>query len=271
MKKIFLPLLGILFFLNCQTPPSADLHGHLIIIGGGKRPVEIMEKFVDLCGGDQANIAIIPNASGYPLEVGAEYEAEFLALGVKSARAFQISSDTLANSDSILNQLKKFSGIFFCGGDQNRLTKIFNGTKCLNYFHAFYKKGGVLGGTSAGAAIMSDLMITGNGNWNVLKRDSVEIVAGFGFVQGMIIDQHFFRRSRINRLLAACLQRRTMGVGIDEATAIWVKPNNEIEALGESVVLQLDCREAKSAPGATDALLTGQDIKLHIYRSGDVF
>ena len=116
---------------------------------------------------------------------------------------------------------------------------------------------------------MSQIMITGDGNWNVLMKDSVKTVTGFGFLENVVIDQHFFKRRRFNRLLNISMQHSVTGVGIDESTAIWVKNGSTAEVLGESVVLVIHPHKIKADPAAP--LLTGQNLMLDIYKQGDVF
>lgn len=257
---------------DCVSQQKKDHHkGHLIIIGGGKRPPSIMEKFVELSGGSEARIAIIPTASSYYLEVGKEYEQEFLNLGAARAQAFYIRSREEADQDSIIERLKTFSGYFFGGGDQNRLTEYFLESKALQLFHDQYQKGAIFGGTSAGAAIMSSIMITGEGNWEIPMRDSVVARPGFGFISNAIIDQHFFKRRRFNRLLNTVIQHQTNGIGIDESTAIWVKPDDEIEVLGASVVIVLQTSRAGFEEPDSSGLLTTRGIELSVYKKNDRF
>ena len=274
MRILTFILLGCIFFLtkNCVIQEKTDHQkGHLIIIGGGKRPPSIMEKFVELSGGPEARIAIIPTASSYYLEVGKEYEQEFLNLGAARAQAFNIRSREEADRDSIIEQLKTYSGYFFGGGDQNRLTEYFLDSKALKLFHDQYQNGVTFGGTSAGAAIMSSIMITGDGNWEIPVRDSVVTRSGFGFVAHAIIDQHFFKRRRFNRLLNTVIQHQTNGIGIDESTALWVKSDDEIEVLGKSVVIVLQSRQADFSEQDSTGLLTARDIELSVYKNNERF
>ncbi|RQW04506.1 MAG: hypothetical protein EH225_05855, partial [Calditrichaeota bacterium] len=151
-----LVILAIIFLGGCEQNSVHTTKGHLIIIGGGSRPEIIMRKFVDLAGGSEARIAIIPMASEYYQEGGKRTEKEFIELGVEEARAFYIPDSLQACSDSTLTALESYTGYFFGGGNQNRLTEIFNGTLAHELFHRRYSEGAVLGGTSAGAAIMSN-------------------------------------------------------------------------------------------------------------------
>lgn len=273
MKSIaILNILLVFFLIACQKKPQeADTQGNLLIIGGGMRPAAIMNHFVELAGGPEAAIAVIPTASAYYEESGARSVAEFTAAGARIVTVFNILDKETANSDSVIQKLSQFSGYYFGGGNQNRLTEIFTGTKSLDLFHKRYQEGAVVGGTSAGAAIMSDMMITGDGNWTKLMRDSVITTAGFGFLNNYIVDQHFIKRRRLNRLLALCLQYHTNGIGIDESTAIWVKPSREVEVIGERSVILIRGENACYPENPSGIFLTGKGLQLDVYASGDRF
>lgn len=268
---IFILWLIFAFISNgCNDSSTEKIRGHLIIIGGGSpRPALAMQKFVELAGGPQARIAIIPMASEIYRENGQNYQTEFQELGVKKARAFYIQNSQSANSDSTLDSLKSCTGFFFGGGDQNRLVTIFKHTRALQLLQQRYREGAIMGGTSAGAAIMSQIMITGEGNWNVLKKDSTYFDEGFGFISKAIIDQHFTQRERFNRLLTLVIQHRLVGIGIDERTAIWVKPTGEAEVIGECGVVVLDPHAAVYSH--SEKWLSAKNIRLSIYTAGESF
>ncbi|UCF63053.1 MAG: cyanophycinase [bacterium] len=277
MKILFLKhnILILLFFLclvdSCNTV-QRDTKGHLVIVGGGiEHTPEILKKFVDLAGGSEARIAIITMASEDYLAAGEYYTMEFKALGAQQAKTFHIKDSIAANSDSVVANLEDYNSFFFGGGDQNRLTKIFLNSEALKVMHRKYSTGSVLGGNSAGAAIMSRIMLTGEGNWTVLSKDSVDLSEGFGFVTEAIIDQHFIERRRFNRLLAATIEFRKTGIGIDQETAVWIKPNSDIEVLGNGVVLVIRPDHAKFPKQFQNGLLNVKNLELDIYRSGEIF
>ncbi len=263
-------MISVFFVFGCYENSGEKIKGHLIAIGGGSpRPALAMQKFVELAGGESAHIAIIPMASEVYRESGERYEKEFLAMGVKKARAFYIQDRLSANSDSTVDSLRSYSGFFFGGGDQNRLTAIFRHTRALELFQQKYRDGAVMGGTSAGAAILSKIMITGEGNWNVLIEDSTHFDEGFGFISAAIIDQHFTQRERFNRLLSLVIQQRLMGIGVDERTAVWIKPSGEAEVMGECGVVVLDPQAAVYSDVTN--WLSAKNIRLSIYIAGERF
>src|SRR6476646_5053310 len=224
-------------FADPSPRASESARGTLLIVGGGSQPDDLVRHFVDLAGGPgKARIAILPMATSDAVEAGAEKEAQFDSLGADS---FVVNVDRAhADDDSVVRALRGVTGIWFPGGDQSLLTAALQGSAALREIQARFRAGAVVGGTSAGAAVMSDSMITGNQFWpgmpaavdspsfSRIARRSIEIVPGFGFVHGAIVDQHFIRRQRSNRLISVVLERPSLlGVGIDEGTVLMVTPD----------------------------------------------
>jgi cyanophycinase len=149
----------LLLIFNLQS--YADDKGHLVIIGGGERAAVILNKISELAGGPDGEIVIIPVANSNPLEIALLQRYEFEETGIGEAKFVFLDNPGSADADSILEFLDNASGIFFSGGSQRRLAKALNGTKLLQRIHEIYKQGGVIAGTSAGAAVMSRMMITG--------------------------------------------------------------------------------------------------------------
>lgn len=265
-----------------HQPADVRPKGSLMIVGGGERSDAMMRRFVELAGGaGRARIAVVPMASEEAAESGAETASELDSLG---AQTFVFLVDrTQAEAPEFVGRLDSATGIWFCGGDQARLTDVIGGTASLRAIHARYQAGAVVGGTSAGAAIMSDSMITGDqtppgdttgyygDEYPSIARRRIEVRLGLGFLHGAIVDQHFLKRERHNRLLSAVLERPGLvGVGIDESTAIEVSPDGRWHVLGESDVIVYDARRARvTAPGAP--LLGATDIRVHLLPSGSVY
>jgi cyanophycinase len=268
----------IIFFLSIIITVSSTIaKGHLVIIGGGKRPDYIMDKVVQLAGGTKVKIVIIPVASSVPEETGEFVKAQFERVGAKSVEILIFSRET-ADEDSNLRKLKGAKGIFFSGGDQVKLTQSLSGTKLLDSIRKIYAKGGVVSGTSAGASAMSKVMVIGNelGNeepetvYSAIKEGTAKTGEGFGFIDWAIVDQHFVVRKRENRLLSLVLENPNLvGVGIDEATAIIVKPDNSLEVLGESSVMIIDARRVKEIKADRKGNLGGKGIEINILLEGD--
>jgi cyanophycinase len=250
--------------------------GHLVIIGGGVRPEAIMKKIIALAGGDKARILIVPMASSEMLETAKAQREQFLKFGAPSVD-YVICDSVSANADSNLAKINVATGVFFSGGDQNRLMAALRGTKFLEAIWNLYRKGGVLSGTSAGAAVQSDIMLTGDeainkdtiNPYGMMRKGNIITTDGFGFVRTAIVDQHFVKRKRQNRLLTLVLEHpELVGVGIDEATCIIVKPNNTFEVLGEATVQVFDARKAKNIRTDKNNNLAADDIRVSILPSG---
>jgi cyanophycinase len=261
------------------APPRPK--GSLVIVGGGSRDEAMMRRFIELAGGPgRARIAVLPMASEEPEASGAEVVAELDSLG---ADAFvYLVTHAQADSAAIVQRLDSATGIWFGGGDQQHLTAAIGGTATLRAVQARYQTGAVVGGTSAGAAIMSDSMITGDqtppgdttgyygDEYPAVARRRIEVLPGLGFLHGAIVDQHFLRRERHNRLLSAVLERPSLiGVGIDESTAIEVSPNGHWHVLGESDVVVYDARRSRLAPASSP--LGATDIRVHLLPPGSEY
>ncbi len=172
------------------------------------------------------------------------------------------------------------NAVFFLGGDQSDLARDMLGTKLLDKVFDIYNNGGVVGGSSAGAAIMSEVMITGNELVNkdstvsfvTIQRGNVEIKTGFGFLKNVIVDQHFLKRKRHNRTIASLIEHPNLfGIAIDESTAIIVYPDDTFEVYGNNQVLVYDPTNGKNIREDKNGNLGISDMKLHVLISGDKF
>ncbi|MCL4839236.1 MAG: cyanophycinase [Thermoanaerobaculia bacterium] len=247
--------------------------GHLLLIGGGPRPPAVMAKFVALAGGPAAPIVVFPTASELA-DTGAVYERELAALGAERVEALPVHDRRDAARADLVAKVEAAGGIFFSGGDQRRITAALLGTPLGRAVEAAYRRGAVVGGTSAGLACMSELMLTGEGEFDGVRAGAVEVVPGLGLLAGVVLDQHFLARQRLNRLLAVILERPALlGIGVDEATAIWVRPDGTLEVMGESQAVVVDARAAAlsraEAPEGRPAPLGAADVRLHLLLPGD--
>lgn len=263
------------------TAPATPPRGHLVIVGGGAEPPGLIPRFVQLAGGQgRARIAVLPMANTATTGRGVEMAARLQSLGAE-AQVFDLSRDE-AESEATARQLHDFTGFWFSGGDQSQLAAVLLATPSLATIQQRYQEGAVVGGTSAGAAVMSNTMLTGNrrqadpeaddpGNFPPVARHAFEVAAGLGFLPGTIVDQHFQRRARQNRLLSAVLERPDLvGVGIDESTAVLVRPDGRWEVLGESSVQVIDARRARiTSPEAP--VLGSANITMHLLPPHSVY
>lgn len=275
MKKLLL-LIFISSALIAQTKK-----GTLYIIGGAMTDemTKVMKKeFVEIAGGKNSYIIIIPNASGYPKENGEAQSLEFQKNGAIT-EVLYFNRET-ADVDSNLAKMEKAKAVFFIGGDQSRLTADLLGTKLLQKIKDVYSRGGLVGGSSAGAAVMSEVMITGNelinkdstSYFHTIQKGNVEVKEGFGFLKTVIIDQHFIVRKRINRLLSLMFEYpNLLGIGIDESTAIIVRPDETFTVRGDTQVLIIDPANANFLHEGEGKIPAASDFKMHILNDGAKF
>jgi cyanophycinase len=263
-----------LMALLCLALPGAGIRaqaaaprGYLFIVGGGPQSPALVQRFVDLAGGRKAKIVVFAMASSDGKQSGEEKADDLRKLGA-DAHAYYIDQKE-ANSDSMVKHMEGVTGVWFGGGDQVLLTKALLGTRVEKAIHDRYRAGAVIGGTSAGAAVMSNPMLTGEEkhvggvrppsdsteHYMTIARDNVELVPGFGMIKGALIDQHFVRRRRHNRFISAVLGSPPhLGAGIDESTALIVHPDGHWTVIGESAVSVYDARHATITPSSAPVL-----------------
>ena len=222
---------------------ATDSSGQLVIIGGAEDKegdCTILREFVRRSGGLQARIVVMTVATELPREVGDNYTRVFERLGVENVRIVDTVYREDASDASALEAIEKATGVFFTGGDQARISSVLKDTEIDQALHRRFSEGIVIGGTSAGAAMMPDMMIVeGDGETNP-RVEIVKMEPGMAFLPGVVIDQHFAQRGRIGRLLSAVAQQPVvLGFGIDENTAIVVN-NNQLEVIGEGAVTVID-------------------------------
>ena len=271
------PILRLLLCTLLALPAMAEhARGHLMLIGGGEKPLAAMQKFVELAGGKSAPIVVVPTAS--EAEDTAEYYTKLFLdeHGVNDVVVLPIKSREDADRADLVAATKRARGVFFSGGDQTRILKALAGSAVLEAMRGVYARGGVIGGTSAGTACQSDRMITGEGNFKVIEKGSVELWEGLGFLpDDVVVDQHFIARQRQNRLLTVILEHpELLGVGVDEDTAIWVRPDQTFEVLGASSVMIFDPRGGGTraiAEAGRRSLLGIHGMRLHILLPGESF
>ena len=216
-----------------SAPARAD--GHLILVGGGKRPAAAMETFRSHAGGAQAQILVIGWASGEPDESFAALQKDLGEQGLVLAPPAPLTPESRA---VFLDQLGKASGVWFTGGDQVKIMSVLRDRELLEAVRSKFRAGCTFGGTSAGTAVMSLRMLTGDAEHSVIDASKVEIIEGLGLLPAaVIVDQHFLRRQRENRLFGPVLAREgTVGVGIDEDTAM-VFFRGQAQVVGDSQIM----------------------------------
>ena len=263
--------------------------GSLVIIGGGLRVdnAEVWDKIVALAGGKGARIAVLPTAAENPAK---EAQLTVDALNRYGARAFVVpvaprlaglDARKAADDPALADAVRKAGGAFFTGGDQARITGSLrhpdgSNTAVLDALWALYRRGGVIAGTSAGAAIMSSTMFYDPplDVMPVLKNgvvDGKDVAPGLGFIgTDVFVDQHLLARGRFGRMLPAMLAKGyTLGLGIDENTAAIVGPKRDITVIGYRGALVLDLLDASTDTSKPGFNLT--NARISYLDSGDRF
>ncbi|MCB2196371.1 MAG: cyanophycinase [Bacteroidetes bacterium] len=266
---------------SCSNDQSAvqesKTKGKLFIIGGGKRPVAMITDMIRISGVDSTGyIIVLPMSSQIPDTASYYGIKQFTDRGIENVFAFNFQAEEDMTASRI-DSLKDASLIYISGGDQNIFMKIVKNTPVHDAIHAAYEKGALIAGTSAGAAVMSEKMITGNehkhpeytGNFRTIESNNIEIDEGLGLLKNAIIDQHFVKRMRMNRLISASLENpQETAIGIDESTAILVD-RNDATVYGSSQVIVLRHKTAETK--VVNGLLGAEDVELNVYLPGDKF
>ena len=241
--------------------PQTLLAGErLILLGGGPRPPEAMARFVEWAGRGDARLLVVTWASAEPLESYLSLEKDLQQFRPASVEAAPFAPLRPGDRERMLAALQRATGVFFGGGDQGRIMDVLQDRELAEALRDRYRQGAVFAGTSAGTAVMSGIMITGGGDTTVLDGRRVEVRAGLGLLPGVILDQHFLKRQRQNRLFGLVLDHpRLLGVGVDEGAALAVTDNRHAEVVGPGAVMMVD------------AVVGSDDLIVSLIRPGETF
>lgn len=251
--------------------------GYIIPIGGAEEKLnnpEILDRFVELCGGKESRIGIIATASELE-DTGRNYERLFRKLGCRHARVLRFVTREDCKSSADLDYIEKCDGVFMTGGNQLRLSTTIGGTVAAQLLRRRNAEGMHVAGTSAGAAFMPEHMIAGGQEGSTPSPDMVNMAPGLGLTNAFIIDQHFRQRDRLGRLLTALAYNPfAVGLGLDEDTAAFIGPNDELEVVGTGGITLIDPGDLKyssmsRARRGDPVSLIG--IRLHILVAGGRF
>lgn len=214
---------------------------------------DVLQRFVDLAGGKKASIVVVPTASETPEEMGQQYIDVFSRLGAKSVEVLEVRERADANDDASVQLLHGASGIFITGGAQSRLVALLAGTFAMECIRLRNADGVAVAGTSAGASIVASHVmaggtgLAGDSGSAAARKGMVELVAGFGLLQDIIVDQHFSQRGRMGRLLSVyAANPGLLGIGLDEDTAVVIDRDGMLEVLGSGMVTIVDGRNSVS-------------------------
>ena len=251
--------------------------GHVIPVGGAEEKVGdtmILRRFVALCGGETARIAIIPTASERD-DTGAKYSAVFTALGAAETIVLPITERPHAEDPNHVKPLDRATGIFLTGGNQLRLSTLIGGTDVARAIRRRNSEGVHVAGTSAGAAFLCEHMIAFGKEGASPRARIVTLAPGLGLTNRVIIDQHFRQRDRLGRLLTAISYNPfAIGIGLDENTAAFIAPDHSLEVVGSGALTVVDPSELQFSSMARvrkndPVCLIG--LRLHILDHGSTF
>ncbi|WP_377321515.1 cyanophycinase [Rhodanobacter ginsengisoli] len=256
---------------------EGEQRGWIVPIGGAEEKENdphILERFVQLCGGSSANIVVIPTASQMA-DTGPRYETLFRGLGVGEVDVLDFDMRRDTEEKSRLERLDRASGIFFTGGNQLRLSTMLGGTPVAQRIRALNARGVHVGGTSAGASILSEHMIAFGKEGLSPTAGSVRLAPGLGLTNRFIIDQHFSQRDRLGRLMAALAYNPyAVGIGLDEDTAAFIRPDNTLEVVGSGAVTVLDAGNlqfSSMADAGEDGTVCMLGMTIHVLIAGATF
>jgi cyanophycinase len=234
----------------------------LLVIGGGDRPPDAVKKFVEWSGGAKARILIITWASGVSEESFEALKKDFSPQNPAAIEHASIRPLDAEKRARFIEQLKTATGIFFSGGDQNRIMDVLEDVELLKLLRERYARGTPFGGTSAGAAAMSDPMMTGEADLKILDGSKVGVRKGLGLIPNVIFDQHFLVRQRHNRLFGLIMVNpKMLGVGIDEDTAVLIEDNRRLTVAGKTRVMFVN---AKSKNGSMIVIFLKSDERFDL-------
>lgn len=247
-------------FGQTSLPAIAELPGPLVIVGGGATPDAARLTFFQLAGKEKAKIVVVSTAHN---NAGDESKSdnflnEWKKLNPASLTLLHAKSKEMANDAKFLEPVKDATAVWFTGGDQSRIMNRYLGTKFETELKQLHRRGGAIGGTSAGASVLSGVMIASG-------KDEATMTTGFDFLRGFIIDQHFVKRDRKTRLIDAVDKHPGfVGIGIDEATAV-IATGRTFKIVGDSTVTVIHSQGA-GRPRLETVLKNGQFADIYQLR-----
>jgi cyanophycinase len=254
-----------------------EQRGWIVPVGGAEEKegrAEILRRFLALSGGSDARIAVIPTASQLE-STGRKYEGIFRELGAREVVALGYRTREDTQREDLLESLERSTGIFLTGGNQLRISTVLGGTPVAKSIRRMNARGVPVGGTSAGAAILSEHMIAHGSEGATPRAGMATLAPGFGMTNRVIIDQHFRQRDRLGRLLTALAYNPfAVGLGLDEDTAAFIDPDDIVHVTGAGAITivdvsSLDFSSMASAEVGEPVCMTG--IRVHVLTAGGSF
>jgi cyanophycinase len=260
MKRLVFVLVLCLFIPDLAFAAS----GALVVVGGGGTGPDIVAKALALAGGKNAIVVVLPQSSALA-DAGDDSVKMWLDAGAREAAKVAFDDPKAAAA------LRRATLIWMPGGDQTRFMKAIDGTGLAEVIRERHKAGTTVGGTSAGAAVIAEAMFTGDADLKSITAGATVIAKGLGLWPEALIDQHFLKRQRDNRLISAVMDRPALvGVGIDEGTAVVVQ-GQSFEVIGRSSVVVIDARGAQIDKTAGGGLASGRNMKLSVLHAGQSY
>jgi cyanophycinase len=256
---------------------STLIKNAILVIGGAEDKVhgkEILQTFFNRSKSSDAIIGIVPCASREPSLIGERYNRIFSEMGAKEIKVLDVRERSGADDSAYLNFVENCTGIFITGGDQLRLCGLLADTTLMNRIVARAQRREIsLAGTSAGAAVMGHHMISGGSSAESPSRSLVDLAMGLGIIPEVLVDQHFYNRNRLARLLSAISGHpELLGIGIDEDTCAMFESDGLIQVIGKGTVTIVDARNmthTNEAQVQGNQPLSMHNLKLHILGYGD--
>lgn len=253
--------------------------GHLLVIGGAEDKYNerrILRKFLELAGGEKAEVLIVPVASDFPEFAADVYTQAFRNLGVANPRVLRATSRQDVVRAEVDKLVDGVTGVFMTGGDQMRLVSLLGGTELAAAIRKKVRESDVvMAGTSAGAAAMSTSMIVRGEPSSHPHKNAVKLSPGLGFLKNIIIDQHFSERGRISRLITAVSYNPyNLGIGIDENTAIILDGHGILEVYGQGTATIVDGSQItfnEIAEVADNEAFSICGVQFHVLRDGLIY
>ncbi len=269
LLAVFLSVLALAAVgLPRQDPGPSAPRGRILAVGGGGTTDAIAARAIALAGGPKAHMLIVPQASSSE-DAGASSVEFWRAAGVLDVQVL-----ALADRDAARAAIGAADFVCMPGGDQNRLMQALREADVLDAIRARYRDGALVGGTSAGAAVLSATMIVGGKSADLesVRAQGTEVADGIGLWSDALIDQHFLKRQRFNRLLAGVLDHpELVGIGIDERTGVVLQPDGSCEVVGDGGVVVIDARAATVRSAEPSTRHSADSMRLAVYRDGDRF
>jgi cyanophycinase len=277
ISNLIILIVSVLF--SCSMPKQVHTNGSgkLFIIGGGDKSDSMLNELVDIAGLRTSGYAyILPMSSSVPDSSIMWAKEDFSVTGIKKVFGFNFLAGVTPPQPQI-DSLRNARLIFITGGDQSRFMSVVLNTPVMDAILQAYQNGSVIAGTSAGAAVMSKIMITGNQKKHLgtdtgfitVESDNIETIQGLGLLTDVIIDQHFIKRQRLNRLVAASIENPDkLCVGIDESTAIIVDGDYAVVTGISQVIVIKNTGKVKTV---RNGLLGTDGLQLSVYLPGQKF